>query len=246
MTFRIVFKAARQPHKSYFPPHLRRHFGSLARTSSRKSSTSAATSLSNVEYSRHSLYPHLFEPLDLGAAGTLPNRVLMGSMHTGLEGHSMPGWMERTLFSQTEDHSLDRMGAYFQARAKGGVGLMVTGGISPNRAGWVGPFAAKLSTEQEMEQHRVVTQAVHDVDVPIFGSNETLKPKICLQILHTGRYAYHPFAVSASNTKSPISPFPAKALSKSAIQGTIQDFTNTAVLAASAGYDGVEVMGSEG
>jgi 2,4-dienoyl-CoA reductase (NADPH2) len=156
--------------------------------------------------------------------------------------------MERVVFSSSEDedHSLDRMAAYFQARAKGGVGLMVTGGIAPNKAGWVGPFAAKLSTEKEMERHKVVTEAVHSVDIPIFGSEYTLKPKICMQILHTGRYAYHPFAVSASNTKSPISPFPARALSTAEIQQTVLDFTNTAILAAKAGYDGVEVMGSEG
>eukprot|EP00980_Cylindrotheca_fusiformis_P003624 scaffold814_cov100-Cylindrotheca_fusiformis.AAC.6 len=198
---------------------------------------------------QHSLYPHLFEPLDLGPdIGKLPNRILMGSMHTGLEGHSIPSWLERMIGdSGHDDHnSLERMAAYFQARAKGGVGMMVTGGIAPNKRGWVGPFASQLTNENEMERHRVVTEAVHSVDIPIYGSFESVKPKICLQILHTGRYAYHPFPISASNTKSPISPFPAKALSKKEIQSTIQDFTKTAVLAAQAGYDGVEVMGSEG
>ncbi len=97
-----------------------------------------------------------------------------------------------------------------------------------------------------MLQHRTVTDAVHNVQVPVFGMEKKVTPKICLQILHTGRYAYHPFAVSASSTKSPISPFPARALSKRDIAKTVQDFTNTAVLAKEAGYDGVEIMGSEG
>jgi hypothetical protein len=115
----------------------------------------------------------------------------------------------------------------------------------------VGPFAAKLTTEEEMIQHIAVTEAVHSVQVPIFGSTNTTEtttvaPKICLQILHTGRYAYHPFAVSASSTQSPISPFKARALSKAEIAQTVQDFTNTAVLAREAGYNGVEIMGSEG
>jgi 2,4-dienoyl-CoA reductase (NADPH2) len=196
----------------------------------------------------HPLYPKLFTPLDLGPVGVLPNRVLMGSMHTGLEGHSLPSWAERLVFGGTssQHHTLEKMATYFQTRARGGVGLMVTGGISPNIEGWVGPFAAKLTTTHEMEHHKVVTSAVHDVDIPIYGTTTTVKPKICLQILHTGRYAYHPFAVSASATKSPISPFKAKALSKSGINRTIQDFVNTATLAQEAGYDGVELMGSEG
>ena len=98
-----------------------------------------------------------------------------------------------------------------------------------------------------MIQHKVVTEAVHSVQVPIYGDEEkSVAPKICLQILHTGRYAYHPFAVSASSTKSPISPFPARALSRREIEQTVMDFTNTAVLAQQAGYDGVEIMGSEG
>jgi len=169
-------------------------------------------------------------------------------MHTGLEGHSVPRWMEHWLMDgKMEDHSLERMAKYFQTRAEGGVGLMVTGGIAPNRAGWVGPFAAKLTTHTEMIQHQTVTNAVHQVQVPIFGiDRQSITPKICLQILHTGRYAYHPFAVSASATKSPISPFPARALTKREIVNTVKDFTNTAVLAKEAGYDGVEIMGSEG
>mmetsp|Transcript_25377 Transcript_25377/g.41686 ORF Transcript_25377/g.41686 Transcript_25377/m.41686 type:complete len:814 (+) Transcript_25377:61-2502(+) len=200
----------------------------------------------------HPLYPHLFTPLELSNGKILANRVLMGSMHTGLEGHSMPSWMERLLMMGEKDadhgdhHSLDRMATYFQRRAQGGVGLMVTGGIAPNYQGWVGPFAAQLTTSQEMERHKVVTQAVHDVDIPIFGTDQTVAPLICLQILHAGRYAYHPWAVSASATKSPISPFKAKAMTTRDIQNTIRDFVNTATLAQEAGYDGVEIMGSEG
>jgi 2,4-dienoyl-CoA reductase (NADPH2) len=167
------------------------------------------------------------------------------------------------------------MSQYFQTRASGGVGLMVTGGIAPNRNGWTSPFSSQLTSEHEMRQHRIITQAVHSVQVPIvqLNSNTTnnnnnnnnsnsvelqehrkqnpqqlpsVPARICLQILHTGRYGYHPFAVSASNTKSPISPFKAKALSTSQVQRTIQDFVTTAVLSKKAGYDGVEIMGSEG
>ncbi|KAL9179554.1 hypothetical protein ACHAXT_008844 [Thalassiosira profunda] len=124
-----------------------------------------------------------------------------------------------------------------------------TGGISPNRQGWVGPFASKLTTETERDRHKVVTDMVHSIRIPSYSPDgaETTEPgRICLQILHTGRYAYHPFAVSASATKSPISPFPAKALSTSDVRGTVRDFANCARLAKEAGYDGVEIMGSEG
>ena len=217
--------------------------------------STAAVESENDDHQVHPLYPRLFQPLDLGVSGILPNRVLMGSMHTGLESHSIPKWFEKYVLSSNEEHhTLDRMAAYFEARARGGIGIMVTGGISPNRQGWVGPFAAQLTTEQEMEMHRVVTEAVHGVDVPIFGGDAqdsaipaSVPSKICMQILHTGRYGYHPFCVSASSTKSPISPFKAKELSyPSGIQQTIADFTRAAVLAQRAGYDGVEVMGSEG
>lgn len=125
----------------------------------------------------------------------------------------------------------------------------VTGGISPNRQGWVGPFASKLTTETERDRHKVVTDMVHSIRIPTYsssGEDATEQARICLQILHTGRYAMHPFAVSASATKSPISPFPAKALSTSDVKATIKDFVNCAVLAKDAGYDGVEIMGSEG
>lgn len=123
---------------------------------------------------------------------------------------------------------------------------MVTGGISPNTHGWVGPFAAQLTNENEMEKHRIVTQAVHDVDVPIYGTSEAVPSKILMQLLHTGRYAYHPFAVSATTGKSPISPFTARALPTHGVKKTIEEFVYSAELAREAGYDGVEIMGSEG
>jgi 2,4-dienoyl-CoA reductase (NADPH2) len=211
-----------------------------------------------LQEKKHPLYPNLFTPLDLGPElGILPNRVLMGSMHTGLEGHSMPSWMERLLdFADpsddkaSHDHvdhsSLDRMASYFRRRALGGVGLMVTGGISPNTQGWVGPFAAQLTNVREMERHKVVTEAVHSVQVPIYGSRETVRSKILMQILHTGRYGYHPFAVSATTGRSPISPFSARALPTHGVKKTIDEFVYSAALAREAGYDGVEIMGSEG
>jgi len=195
-------------------------------------------------------YPKLFTPLRLPNGMTLPNRVLMGSMHTGLEGHSIPYWFQRFGLGMKQPHlttNLDAMAQYFQERAEGGVGLMVTGGIAPNREGWTGPFAAKLSTDYEMKLHQVVTDAVHSVAANSKEEEENnIVPRICLQILHTGRYAYHPLAVSASNTKSPISPFKARALSKSGIRRTLNDFVNCASRAQQAGYDGVEIMASEG
>ncbi|TAH09957.1 MAG: NADPH-dependent 2,4-dienoyl-CoA reductase, partial [Sphingobacteriia bacterium] len=164
-------------------------------------------------------YPHLFEPLDLGFT-TLKNRILMGSMHTGLE-ESKNGFAKQA--------------AYFAERAKGGVGLIVTGGVAPNRAGWTSPFGSKLSTRSEANQHRLITEAVHAEG-----------GKICMQILHTGRYGYHPICVAPSAIKSPISPFKPWKLSRGGIKRTINDFVNCAKLAKEAGYDGVEIMGSEG
>jgi 2,4-dienoyl-CoA reductase (NADPH2) len=164
-------------------------------------------------------YPHLLQPLDLGHV-TLRNRVLMGSMHTGLE-------------DRARDY--DKLAAYFGERAKGGVGLIVTGGIAPNIAGWVAPFAGKLSWPWEVSRHRKVTQAVHEHD-----------GRICMQILHTGRYAYHPLGVAPSKIKSPISPFAPRELSNRGVWAQIKAFANCAALAREAGYDGVEVMGSEG
>mmetsp|Transcript_25646 Transcript_25646/g.42666 ORF Transcript_25646/g.42666 Transcript_25646/m.42666 type:complete len:801 (+) Transcript_25646:163-2565(+) len=217
-----------------------RHLSSTATTASDPAVTAA------TEDANHKKYPTLFSPLTLPNGMVLPNRVLMGSMHTGLEGHSIPPWFQKYALGMSDPHtsSLEDMATYFQERAEGGVGLMVTGGISPNRAGWTGPFAAKLTTQAEMEQHKVVTQAVHSVSV---GDTTNPHPaKICMQILHTGRYAYHPFSVSASSTKSPITPFKAKQLSTRGIESTIQDFVHCATLAREAGYDGVEIMASEG
>ncbi len=164
-------------------------------------------------------YPHLLSPLDLGFT-TLRNRVLMGSMHTGLE-------------DRAKDY--DKLAAYFGERAAGGVALIVTGGIAPSINGWLAPFASKLSWPWEVKRHRKVTGAVH-----AHGG------KIAMQILHAGRYGYHPLSVSASPIKSPITPFRPRELSKSGIEHTIEDFVRTAAYAQEAGYDGVEVMGSEG
>ena len=164
------------------------------------------------------LYPHLLAPLDLGFA-TLKNRVLMGSMHTGLE----------------DGRDLSRMAAYFRERAECDVGLIVTGGFAPNIAGWAKPFAGTLATSGAAKRHRVVTDAVHGAG-----------GKIALQILHTGRYAYHPLAVAPSRLQSPISPFTPFALSARGVERQIRAFVNCAVKAREAGYDGVEVMGSEG
>ncbi|GIX37771.1 MAG: NADPH-dependent 2,4-dienoyl-CoA reductase [Silanimonas sp.] len=164
-------------------------------------------------------FPHLFRPLDLGFC-TLPNRVLMGSMHTGLEDRS---------------RDFPKLAAYFAERARGGVGLMVTGGIAPNVVGWLKPFSGKLSWPWEVHKHRIVTRAVHAEG-----------GKICLQILHAGRYAYHPLSVSASAIQAPITPFKPRALSARGVERQIRAFVRTARLAREAGYDGVEVMGSEG
>ena len=164
-------------------------------------------------------FPNLLKPLDLGFT-SLKNRVLMGSMHTGLE---------------EVKNGYSRMASYFEARAKGGVGLIVTGGISPNLRGWVAPFSSKLTSKRTAKKHRLITDAVHKYD-----------SKICMQILHSGRYGYHPFNVSASNIKSPISKFKTKSLSERGIQSTINDFVRCSKLARYAGYDGVEIMGSEG
>ncbi len=163
-------------------------------------------------------YPHLLAPLDLGFT-TLRNRVLMGSMHTGLE----------------ERGDWNRVAEFYGARARGGVGLIVTGGMAPNPEGGVFPGAAGLYTQDDIANHRGVTDRVHAEG-----------GKIAMQILHAGRYAYSPDCVSASALKSPISPFPPKALDEDGIQKQIADFATAAARAREAGYDGVEVMGSEG
>ena len=167
----------------------------------------------------NSHYPHLFKSLDLGFT-QLPNRVLMGSMHLGLE---------------EEKHGLEKLAAFYAERAAGGVGLIVTGGVSPNRQGWLLPFAARMSNKKHAKEHQVITEAVHQQ-----------QGKICLQILHSGRYGYHPFVVAPSAIKSPINPFKPKAISKRGIVSTINDYAKCAAMAKLAGYDGVEIMGSEG
>jgi 2,4-dienoyl-CoA reductase (NADPH2) len=164
-------------------------------------------------------YPHLLAPLNLGFT-TLANRVLMGSMHTGLE-ESPDGF--------------NKLAAFYAARAKGGVGLIVTGGIAPNFAGRLEPRALQLSFPWQLSKHRIVTDAVH-----ASGS------KIALQILHAGRYAYHPLSVAPSRVKSPITPFRPRALTRWGIQRTIGAYVRCAKLAQKAGYDGIEIMGSEG
>ena len=161
----------------------------------------------------------MLSPLDLGFT-TLKNRVLMGSMHTNLE--EIPG-------------GFDRAAVYYAERAKGQVGLIVTGGIAPNLEGSVGMGAAKLTNAEEAEDHKIITKAVHAEG-----------GKICMQILHSGRYAYHPQGVAPSAIQSPITPFKPRALETEEVWKTIDDYKNCAVLAQSAGYDGVEVMGSEG
>lgn len=166
-----------------------------------------------------SRYPTLLTPLDLGFT-QLRNRVLMGSMHTGLE---------------EEKGGFDKLAAFYGERARGGVGLIVTGGIAPNLRGRLVPHGSQLSFPWQVAKHKKVTSAVHQEG-----------GKIALQILHAGRYAYHPFSLAPSALKAPISPFKPRAMSERQIRGTIRDFAATAQLARSAGYDGVEVMGSEG
>jgi 2,4-dienoyl-CoA reductase (NADPH2) len=164
-------------------------------------------------------YPNLFAPLDLGHV-TLPNRILMGSMHTGLE-------------DKAGDY--DKLAAYFAERARGGVGLMVTGGISPSIQGWLKPFGGRLTLPWHKPRHRKLTRAVHAEG-----------GRICMQILHAGRYGYHPLSVAPSRIRSPITPFTPRALTARGVERTIGDFVHCAELAQDAGYDGVEVMGSEG
>ncbi len=164
-------------------------------------------------------YPHIFRPLDLGFT-QLKNRILMGSMHLGLE--ELPGGFER-------------LAVFYAERAHGGVGLIVTGGIAPNREGAVHPGAAILVDESQLLEHQQVTRAVHKAD-----------GKICLQILHTGRYAFSDKLIAPSAVQAPINPFTPRAISTEEVQQQIDDFVNCAMLAQHAGYDGVEVMASEG
>jgi 2,4-dienoyl-CoA reductase (NADPH2) len=164
-------------------------------------------------------YKHIFEPLDLGFT-TLKNRVLMGSMHTGLE---------------EEKDGFERLAAFYAERAKGGVGLIVTGGMSPSVRGWLTPFSSRMSTKKHAKKHKIITEAVHQNG-----------GKICMQILHAGRYGHHPLNVAPSAIKSPITPFKPTKLSSANVKRTIKSFANSATLAKMAGYDGVEIMGSEG
>ncbi len=164
-------------------------------------------------------YKALFKPLDLGFT-QLKNRLLMGSMHTGLE---------------EDKEGLQRLAAFYRERAQGGVGLIVTGGFAPDRAGRLAPFAAKLTSSKEQRRHELVTHVVHESG-----------GKIALQILHAGRYGYHPFIVAPSGIKSPISPFAPWVMSKRRVVKTIAHYARCARLARAAGYDGVEIMGSEG
>jgi 2,4-dienoyl-CoA reductase (NADPH2) len=165
-------------------------------------------------------YPHLLEPLDLGHT-TLRNRVIMGSMHTGLEDRAK---------------HLPELAAYFAERAEGGVALSVTGGYAPNWHGWLLPFGSQMTSARFADKHRLVTDAVHEHD-----------GKIVMQLLHAGRYGYHPFKRAASSIASPITPFgKPKAMSTKEVGRTVDDFAASARLAQRAGYDGVEIMGSEG
>ncbi|MDD8058066.1 FAD-dependent oxidoreductase [Shewanella metallivivens] len=164
-------------------------------------------------------FPHLLEPLDLGFT-QLKNRVLMGSMHTGLE---------------EEKGGFEKLAAFYKERAQGGVGLIVTGGIAPNLRGRLAPNACQLSFSWQVSKHKIVTDAVHEAG-----------GKICMQILHAGRYSYHPFSLAPSKIKSPITPFTPSAMSGRQVRSTIKDYATSAALAKKAGYDGVEVMGSEG
>ena len=166
-----------------------------------------------------SAYPHLLQPLDLGFT-TLRNRVLMGSMHVGLE--------------EAKD-GFERMAAFYAERARGGVALMVTGGIAPNDDGRPYPGGARMASEEEAEKHKVVTDAVHAAG-----------GKIAMQILHFGRYAYHPGLVAPSAIKAPISPMPPRALTTEEVERTVNDYAHSAAMAQKAGYDGVEIMGTEG
>ncbi|MEI8258450.1 MAG: NADPH-dependent 2,4-dienoyl-CoA reductase, partial [Deltaproteobacteria bacterium] len=166
-----------------------------------------------------SMYPHLLAPLDLGFV-TLRNRIVMGSMHTGLEDRF---WNYR------------KLAAYFAARAKGGTGLIVTGGISVNRRGWLLPGGGTMNSNGDVANHRLVTDAVHRYD-----------GRILMQTIHAGRYGYHPFSESASAMKSRINPFKPRAMTTARVYKVIDDFAHAATMAREAGYDGVEVMGSEG
>jgi len=188
---------------------------SASSTENRKASSN--NTINTAQSNEH--YPHLFEPLDLGFT-TLKNRLVMGSMHTGLEDRF---------------YNYGKLAAYFEERAKGGAAMMITGGISPNREGWLLPAGGTMNTKMDVINHQRVTRAVHKHD-----------SKIVMQILHSGRYGYHPFIVSSSPIKSPITPFKPRKMTIKNIEQTVEDYARSAKLAKQAGYDGVEIMGSEG
>ncbi|MGO3045840.1 FAD-dependent oxidoreductase [Psychrobacter celer] len=188
---------------------------SASSTENRKASSN--NTINTAQSNEH--YPHLFEPLDLGFT-TLKNRLVMGSMHTGLEDRF---------------YNYGKLAAYFAERAKGGVAMMITGGISPNREGWLLPAGGTMNSKMDVINHQRVTRAVHKHD-----------SKIIMQILHSGRYGYHPFIVSSSPIKSPITPFKPRKMTIKNIEQTVEDYARSAKLAKQAGYDGVEIMGSEG
>ncbi|MGP4712621.1 MULTISPECIES: 2,4-dienoyl-CoA reductase FMN-binding domain-containing protein [unclassified Psychrobacter] len=189
----------------------------MSASTSAKSTASTTDTIDTANANAH--YPHLFEPLDLGFT-TLKNRLVMGSMHTGLEDRF---------------YNYGKLAAYFAERAKGGVAMMITGGISPNREGWLLPAGGTMNTRADVINHQRVTRAAHKYD-----------SKIIMQILHSGRYGYHPFILSSSPIQSPITPFKPRKMSISKIEQTVEDYARSAKLAKQAGYDGVEIMGSEG
>ena len=164
-------------------------------------------------------FPHLFTPVRVGSV-ELPNRLIMGSMHMGLE-------------NRGQDYS--KLAAFYAERARGGAGLIITGGFSPNLTGLLDPTSGTMRSAADARRHRVVTTAVHEAG-----------GRIALQLLHAGRYGYHPWNASASATKSPITPFTPRALTTRGVERTVNDFVRAAGWARRAGYDGVEIMGSEG
>ena len=167
----------------------------------------------------HPLYPHLLEPITIGEL-TLRNRVVMGSMHTGIEDHP---W------------DIDKLAAFYAERARGGTGLIITGGFSPTKRGWLKPFASEMTSRMQAMRQRTVTGAVHDEG----GA-------IALQVLHAGRYAFHPLSQGASAKKSPITPFKPSAMASKEVDATATAFAKSVALAKKGGYDAVEIMGSEG
>jgi 2,4-dienoyl-CoA reductase (NADPH2) len=203
--------------KSHSITILTKHSQQIIHKENDMTASRTANTIDTASTNEH--YPHLFEPLDLGFT-TLKNRMVMGSMHTGLEDRF---------------YNYGKLAAYFAERAKGGVAMMITGGIAPNREGWLSPVGGTMNSKADVINHQRVTRAAHKHD-----------SKIIMQILHSGRYGYQPFVVSSSPIKSPISPFKPRKMSIKNIEQTVEDYARSAKLAKQAGYDGVEIMGSEG